>query len=186
MQRFLRITINTILVLLGYKLGEDGNIKIVEKANTLSEAQERVNRLKKQLLDRKVHGDVLKFCNSELLQENYFHAVFEATKSVADKIREKTDLDLDGAKLVEKAFAVSEPLLAINTLQTETEKSEQAGFANLIKGLFGVFRNVTAHAPKIKWPIEEQDALDLLTLASYIHRKLDKAIVVPKPKSLEL
>ena len=33
----------------------------------------------------------------------------------------------------------------------------------LLKGMFGTFRNVTAHAPKIAWPIDEQDALDLLT-----------------------
>jgi uncharacterized protein (TIGR02391 family) len=122
---------------------------------------------------------VLKFCREELLQDNYFHAVFEATKSIADKIREKAGLVIDGAELVDKAFSVGKPLLAINTLQTETEQSEQKGFANLLKGVFGTFRNVAAHAPKIKWPIDEQDALDLLTMVSYVHRRLDRAVKVP-------
>ena len=116
--------------------------------------------------ERRVHPDVLTFCRAELLEKNYFHAVFEATKSVAQKFRDKTGLTGDGAEIVDKAFTLSAPLLAINTLGTDTERSEQAGFANLVKGMFGTFRNVTGHAPKITWPISEEDALDLLSLVS--------------------
>ena len=47
---------------------------------------------------------------------------------------------------------------------------------NLIEGLFGAFRNMTAHTPKIYWNITEQDALDILTTISLIHRRLDTAI----------
>src|SRR5438552_9090253 len=109
---------------------------------------------------------------------SYFHAVFEATKSVAQKIRDKTGLTGDGAEIVDKAFGISTPLLAINTLRTETEQTEQKGFANLLKGMFGTFRNVTGHAPKITWPIKEEDALDLLSMLSYFHRRLDAAAQV--------
>ena len=80
-------------------------------------------------------------------------------------------------------FSIKNPLLAINSLQTETEESEHKGFANLLKGVFGTFRNVTAHVPKIKWPIEEQDAMDLLTMVSYLHRRLDRAFKVPRGPS---
>ena len=45
--------------------------------------------------------------------------------------------------------------------------------------MFGVFRNVTAHAPKTKRPIKEEDALDLLSLASYLHRRIDGAAHTP-------
>jgi len=31
------------------------------------------------------------------------------------------------------------------------ERSEQTGLATLLKGLFGTFRNPTAHAPKVVW-----------------------------------
>lgn len=129
-----RDNLNEALAFSGYTIGEDGKIKQVEKARTLGEAQERAGRLRAALLNRRVHHDVLKFCKAELLQENYFHAVFEATKSVAEKIREKTGLTSDGAELVDTAFRMSDPLLAINALRTETEQSEQKGFANLLKG----------------------------------------------------
>ncbi len=72
-------------------------------------------------------------------------------------------------------FSINAPVLIINDLRTETEKSEQKGFANLLKGFFGMFRNTIAHEPKIKWKIEEYDALDVMTLASLFHRRLDNS-----------
>jgi uncharacterized protein (TIGR02391 family) len=105
--------------------------------------------------------------------------VLEATKSIAEKIREKTGLTEDGAPLVDSAFSLNNPLLAINSLRSESEKAEQSGVANMIKGMFGTFRNPTGHAPRVLWKVEKQDALDLLSLVSYLHRRLDRAIRTP-------
>lgn len=172
-----RFKINQILSFSGLHVGEDGKIDYVQKSNTISEAAARASKLKEHLIARKVHSDVLKYCREELVADNYFHAVFEATKSVADKIRSLTGLQSDGAGLVDEAFSFKGiPHLALNTLQSESEKSEQKGFMNLLKGLFGTFRNTTAHAPKITWQIEEIDALDILSMISLVHRRLDKAI----------
>jgi len=74
---------------------------------------------------------VLSYCRAELLDENYFHAVFEATKGVAERIRTLSGLSGDGADLVNKAFAGQQPVLVLGPLITESEKSEQKGFANL-------------------------------------------------------
>jgi len=173
-----RNSLNIILVFRGYEVKDNGEISIVEKVDNLDKACQRANRLAAELNNRKVHSQVLRYCNSELLQDNYFHAVFEAVKGVADRIREMTGLIEDGAELIDKAFDINNPFLMLNLLKTETEKSEQRGFINLLKGTFGMFRNVTSHAPKIKWPIYEEEAFDLLTLVSLIHKKLDKATIV--------
>ncbi|MBN2550306.1 MAG: TIGR02391 family protein [Anaerolineales bacterium] len=176
--------LNLVLSFAGYQLGEDGNLREISIARTLSEAEQRAGRLRSELLRRNVHPDVLHFCNTELLQDNYFHAVLEATKSVADKIRQITRLTGDGANLIDNAFGLKNgPLLAINTLDTESEISEHTGLANMIKGLFGIFRNPTAHAPRTTWVIKEQDALDLLTMVSYIHRQLDRAVPTTKRRT---
>jgi uncharacterized protein (TIGR02391 family) len=175
----IRHRLNEVLSFVGLELGVDGKLKEATTARTLSEAAQRAGKLRQLLQQRNVHLDVLTFCREELLQDNYFHAVLEATKSVADKIRSRTNLLSDGGELIDEAFSVKKPILAINSLQSETEQSEQKGFANLLKGVFGTFRNVTAHAPKIHWRIEEQDALDLLTMVSYLHRRLDAAYKVP-------
>lgn len=71
-------------------------------------------------------------------------------------------------------------MLAVNTLSSESERSEQKGFANLVKGVFGMFRNPTAHAPKVHWAMSKSDAEDLLTLVSLIHRRLDGATNPPR------
>ncbi len=174
----LRSELNCALAFAGLQLGEDGNVTHAEPATTLAQAEARADRLRASLRSRGVHEDVLLFCRAELLQENYFHAVLEAMKSVASKIRNLSGLTSDGADLVTRAFALGktgQPLLAINPLRTDTEKGEQRGFVNLLVGLFGVFRNPLAHAEKIYWPMGEQDALDILGLVSLLHRKLDAA-----------
>jgi uncharacterized protein (TIGR02391 family) len=172
-----RLKLNYILAFAGHQLQANGRFRQIEKVETHSQALARASTLREHLLIRKVHPDVLRYCREELLVDNYFHAVFEVTKSVADKIRTLSGLTSDGSDLVDEAFAFKSgtPYLALSSLHTESEKSEQKGFMNLLKGLFGTFRNTTAHAPKITWKIEEQDALDILSLVSLVHRRLDSA-----------
>jgi len=169
--------LNIVLAFSGMHVGDDGKVRRASRADNLEDALRRASRLHAALVSRSVHHDVLKFCRAELLQENYFHAVFEALKSIAAKVRTLSSLTTDGAELVTQAFALSGtgPILAINSLSSETEKGEQRGFANLLIGLFGTIRNPLAHNPKIEWSMSEQDALDILTTASLIHRKLDIA-----------
>jgi uncharacterized protein (TIGR02391 family) len=171
--------LNSVLAFSGLTLGEDGKLREVTTARTLTEAEAMASALRKALVERKVHADVLKFCRAELLVDNYFHAVFEATKSVAEKLREKTGLGSDGSQLVDEALGIGKagcPRLAFNSLTSESERNEHSGLMNLIKGLFGAFRNTTAHAPKIHWNVTEQDALDVLTTISLVHRRLDSAV----------
>lgn len=171
--------LNHVMSFCGLRLRDDGKIERGKPTSTLSEAEERAGRLRSELRRRNVHQDVLAFCRPELVNKNYFHAVLEATKSVAEKVRKMSGLTADGAPLVDEAFGLGQsgnPILAFNTLQSETELSEHKGIMNLMKGMFGTFRNVTAHAPKISWPIEEQDALELLALCSLLHRRLDSAV----------
>ncbi|MFI5297586.1 MAG: TIGR02391 family protein [Polyangiales bacterium] len=166
---------NVVLAFVGLRVGDDGKLVAVAPAKTISEAQERAARLRSELERRRVHAEVLRFCQPEFLEQNYFHAVLEATKSVAQKIRDKSGLTADGGELAQQAFGGLQPPLAVNTLTTDTERSEQRGFTNILVGMFGTFRNVTAHGPKVMWSVSEADALDLLSLVSYLHRRLDVA-----------
>jgi len=168
-----RFELNKRLSFIGLELTDKGQFKRIIKSNTISEAEQKANRLKSKLEQRNTHDLIFTFCRAELLAENYFHTVFEAVKSIAETIRQKTGLSEDGSELIDKAFSIKNPLIKINSLSTETEESEHKGFANLIKGVFGMFRNTTAHSPKIIWNINEEDALDILSTISLIHRKLE-------------
>jgi uncharacterized protein (TIGR02391 family) len=171
----MRANVNRAVAFAGLAVDETGEVYRVDRAATLSEAQRRADDLRADLVTRGVHPDVLRFCRAELVADNYFHAVLEATKSIADKLRERTGSSKDGAPLVDVVLCGETPRLAINELLTESQRSEQSGFANLIKGVFGMFRNTTAHEARILWAMTKEDAEDLLSLASLIHRRLDAA-----------
>ena len=170
-----RSELNTLLAFSGLELGADGQFKQREAARTLDEAGRRVQTIRSKFQGRRLHPEVLKYCRTELMQANYFHAVFEATKGLAQRIRDMVSIEADGAALVDRVFSIERPLLAMNALQTETEKSLHKGFATLLKGCFGAVRNPLAHEPKILWEGED-DAADYLSLISLLHRKLDDCV----------
>jgi uncharacterized protein (TIGR02391 family) len=167
--------LNKALAFAGYAVREDGKVVRTKPATTVDEARARAGRLRSILEGRGTHPEVISYCRAELLQENYFHAVLEAIKGLAERIRQMTGLTTDGAELVNEALSTKAPILALNALNTETQISEQRGIAQLLVGLFSAVRNPTAHAPRVTWPMSEQDALDIFALVSFVHRKLDGA-----------
>lgn len=167
--------LNVALAFAGYAVSSKGQVVHTTPESTVEGALARAKRLNSLLQNRGTHQEIFKYCKSELLQDNYFHAVLEAVKGLAERLREMSGLGTDGADLINTVFSVKNPILAINSLDTETELSEQKGIANLLVGVFGAIRNPTAHAPKVVWAMPEQDAIDILGILSYVHRKLDGA-----------
>jgi uncharacterized protein (TIGR02391 family) len=183
-----RQALNAVLSFAGVELRKDGKVRRTSAASNLDDALTRSNRMKEELRRRNVHSEVIRFCDAELIANNYFHAVFEAMKSITSRIRELSGETSDGAALVEAAFSFGksgQPRVAINTLSTNTERGEQHGFVNLLKGLYGTVRNPLGHEAKIEWEMLEQDALDILTTVSLIHRKLEKAVPLVEGRRTE-
>ncbi|MHB1591953.1 MAG: TIGR02391 family protein, partial [Sulfuricella sp.] len=83
-----RQELNTILSFSGLGYGNDGKFRQREAAQTLDEAERRVRTIRAKFQGRSMHHEVLKYCRTELLQDNYFHAVFEASKGLAQRIRD--------------------------------------------------------------------------------------------------
>lgn len=171
--------LNKALAFAGYYVNDNGEIcEAKSKAKTIADAEQRATSLCNDLLRRKTHEKVLYYCKAELLQENYFHAVQEAVKGVFDRLKELSGQNIDGNKLVTATLLRGNqhsPCLIINNYQTESEQSEQHGFASLLNGIYGMFRNPTAHEVRVKWNMAQEDAEDLLSMISLIHRRLDKA-----------
>lgn len=174
------LEVNQVLMMVGIEVGRDGTLKRVMRAETIDQVEQRTKSLKRSLMTRSVHANVIKYCVDEFLQENYFHAVFEAAKSLSDRVREMTGLIEDGSKLFDKAFSCKDPWLAINSLSTESEKNQQNGLKEMLHGITHLVRNVTAHEVKIKWIVEEKEALEILNTISFLHNFLDQCIVVPR------
>jgi uncharacterized protein (TIGR02391 family) len=174
-----QMQLSPVLALSRMALGDDGKVRRVRAAPNADDPLSREERLIGAMKARGAHEEVLKTCRAELLQTNYCQAVFEALGRTAARVQSMSGLASNGTELVRQAFgtvAGKQPLVALNALSTETERAEQRAFTNLLAGLFGTVRNPTAHNPKIEWEMKEQDAIDVLTLASLVHRTLDRAI----------
>ncbi len=137
------------LSLLGLEVREDGKVgKTRRTATTVDEAVRLAGRLRTELVSRGTHPEVLRYCEEELVRRSIFHAVFEATKGLAARLRQLSGSTLDGSELVNHCFGPkggTTPVLRINGHQTMSEQSEHRGFANLLHGIFGTFRNLPAH-----------------------------------------
>jgi uncharacterized protein (TIGR02391 family) len=170
--------LNGVLAFAGLELHKDGEVHRRKTAVTHSDAAVVSRRIRDEIQRRGGHAEVYRYCAVELVADDCFGAVFEASKGLAERIRTMTDLDTDGHQLVQDAFEGSSPMVAFNSLRTDTERNEQRGIANILKGIFSAFRNPAAHEPRIVWHIREQDALDLLSMISLVHRRLDEAQVL--------
>lgn len=175
-----RLELNKVLMLVGIEIKDDGQFYSVSKAQSLGEVQRRTKELRKMLTGYGVHSEVLKCCRDELLAQDYFHAVQEAAKSLCDRVRIMSGLTTDGAALFNTAFAVNSPYIAYNSLRTSSEQNQQNGLKEMLCGVTHMVRNVTAHELRLRWDVNEKDAVDILTQISYLHRLLDMCITVPR------
>ena len=171
--------LNRILRFYGVEYRDDGQFHNVDPSRTLSEAERRAAALENKLRFRRIHHEVRRYCKTEYMEENYFHAVVEAYKGLAERIREKTGYTADGLALMRHSFERPSPsqggypTLAFNTLMTISEQNEHDGFLDFLSGCTRFFRNPMSHTPKVKWHRDLEDAVDCLTLISLLHFILD-------------
>ncbi|WP_303324953.1 TIGR02391 family protein [Actinomyces radicidentis] len=168
--------LNEHLAFVGLRVNDEGKVARGAQAQTLDDATRIATSIRDELQRRKAHPEVLRYCSMEVLKKAHFHACLEATKSIFDRLRSLTGISGDGAALVDATLALGKsgvPLLAINSLRAQTEKDEQTGLANLVKGLNGLYRNPTAHDPRLNRTINDDELLEVLTIVSMVHRRLD-------------
>ena len=177
---WMKYEINKVLMLVGVEIRDDGQFYTVSQAQSLNEVQRRTKALRNKLTYYGVHPEVLKCCKEELLAKDYFHAVQEAAKGLCERVRAMSGLNLDGTKLFNTAFAIGSPYIAYNTLRTSSEQNQQNGLKEMLCGIIHLVRNVTAHELRIRWDVNEADAIDILTQISYLHKMLDECITVTR------
>ncbi len=167
--------VNKQLAFEGLSINEANQIVAVKKASTISEVEIKVDGLKARLVEQGAHQLVFSYCNAELLANNYFHSVLESSKGLVRRIQDLAGVTYDGQNLMENVFQDNTPILIINNFQSKSEKDEHRGFRNLLIGIVAMFRNPASHELKVEWDMSEQDALDILAMISYCHRRLDNA-----------
>lgn len=175
-----RDELNFILRFYGYEINDAGVIEQTKATQTFSEGISRSQSLFAKLESQNIHPEILKYCKPELLENNYFHAILEASKSLFQRLRNLTGSSLDGNTLVNDLFKLKDPavLLNGNNLSTDDERNEFLGLKSLLNTICYFYRNPTAHSPKIYNIKSEGDAINALKLISLAHMQLDRCFAI--------
>ena len=169
--------INKCISFYGYEVQEDGNIHLIKSSKTRTQANERYDLLKSKLIERNIHPQILEFCTQDIVNEDYFSIIFEASKSVYDRIRKMTGINLDGNRLIYTCFDLKYPIIVFNSLKTDTEKNLYSGLKNILLSIAQIGRNPKAHTPKIYSYDSLDNCLDILNLISFSHKMLDQCSI---------
>jgi uncharacterized protein (TIGR02391 family) len=129
---------------------------------------------------RRFHPEVIRHSQRLVLQGNYFHAVFESAKVYNKLVQEKAQNSKEGESLMLEVWGCEKGVLKVTRCESETDRNVQDGIKFLSAGLMRAIRNPTAHEPAVDWPISQEDCFDILSFMSFLFRKIEEAIFVPK------
>ena len=110
--------------------------------------------------------------------ELYKNAILEAIHFLSNVLRERAGVDGDGVSLVGQALGGDAPRLRINPFQTESERSEQKGFEQILRGLYQGIRNPRSHEQRID---TRQHAESIILFVNFSIEVINSA---RKPQSL--
>lgn len=119
-----------------------------------------------------LHPEIVKVAEQLLKGGHPAAAVFEAVKAVNNRVKAMTGLSGDGAGMMGVAFKDERPSLVLADLTSQTGRDIQAGYRFLFMGSQQAIRNPSAHEQF--GHIDDNEAFELLGLASHLMRKLDQ------------
>lgn len=123
-----------------------------------------------------LHPLIQEYCTGLFHSRHYSDAILTAYKVVFNQIKVISGVnDLDGKKLVEKAFSLENPIIKLNPLENQSDKDEQQGFMLLFSGAAVGIRNPKAHDLVVQ--TDKLKTLSYLAFASLLLERLDDRIV---------
>lgn len=130
--------------------------------------------------DEFITSESIRCVSRDLFFDGYYtRAVEEAFKCLNNEVKATCSSTADGAGLMRTAFSANSPILQLNDLESRSEKDEQQGYMDIYAGVMTGIRNPRVHEHEFE--DEPEVALELLTLANHLMRKLEKATLASSP-----
>lgn len=117
------------------------------------------------------HPHVIESAGKLFADGHFSRAVTEAFVSIEVRVRALLVSENTGTKLMDEAFSGKEPKVSVARQEGRSGEDEQAGFHALFRGAMLGIRNPGTH--ELAFEQDPQEALELLALASLLHRRLD-------------
>jgi uncharacterized protein (TIGR02391 family) len=125
-----------------------------------------------------MHPIVVKISKTRFDSGHFADAVEAALKEVNDivrtLVRDHTGKEYDGADLMNRAFSVERPIIALDDLSTTTGRNIQLGYMQICSGAMTGIRNPKAHS---NVQIDSVRGIHLLFSASLIFFKIDERVI---------
>lgn len=123
-----------------------------------------------------IHKEIEAVAKSRFESAHYADSVEAAFKhlnsTVKDIVRKKAGSEFDGADLMDRAFSIDKPIIALDDLSTESGRNIQKGYLLIFKGAMIGIRNPKTHG---NLEITRQNAVNLLFIASHLYFMIDEA-----------
>lgn len=124
-----------------------------------------------------IHPQIMEVSKKRMNDGYYADAVEAACKTVNARVRDivldQTGEELDGAKLMQRAFSINNPIIRIASPASISGKDTQQGYMSIFAGVMTGIRNPKAHDNE---SITKEDALRKLILISLLMFKIDSRI----------
>ena len=166
--------INEVLSFYGLQVKDDGSL--IQTSERSSTVQRSKSSDEIAFDSRNFHPQIALHGRSHFCRGSYFHAVFECCKSFDSIVGKNTGIGKSGQPLMSESMSLNGPL-KFNSQQNQSERDEQQGVMYLCMGLMNAIRNPQAHEPELSWPMSREDALDVLSLISFLFRKIEWAVI---------
>ena len=134
---------------------------------------------KEELFWKQLHPVLKKISQKKFKDSHYADVIETALKEintiVKNEVRKKSGKDLDGATLMNTAFSVKNPIIALDDLSTETGRNIQIGYMQIFAGAMTGIRNPKAHS---NITLTKERTIHLLFLCSLLFYKLEDVKVI--------
>ena len=92
-----------------------------------------------------VSEDIYSVIKNKYDNQLYSDAILDSFKYLTNIIREESKVGGDGAGLIGQAFGGQSPKIKINKMETTSERDEQKGYEQILRGIYCGIRNPRAH-----------------------------------------
>jgi uncharacterized protein (TIGR02391 family) len=117
-----------------------------------------------------LHPVIYEHAYQQYLDGHYRDAVLNSIVAVFDLMRERTGLDLDGSALATQCLSLDKPYLILSEIDSESGKSDQKGFMQILQGAYIGIRNPKAHS--LTHDLDDVKAAQYLIFASLLARRI--------------
>ena len=125
-----------------------------------------------------IHPIIREISKTRFDSKNYADGIEASLKYINNCVKqivfEKTVSEQDGSALMNRAFSLQNPIIKLNSLESQSEKDEQIGYMQIFSGAMTGIRNPKAHG---LIDISQERAKHLLFLCSLLMYRIEERIL---------